>query len=56
MSKTQISIQIIRVYSIEVEAETAEDALTKAIGMQTTEIEQNGHLTAVFSDYAEIVE
>jgi hypothetical protein len=52
--KYAIGIQVIKVYEIEVEANSEEEALAIAESKQSTEIESIGDLESAETDFAEI--
>ena len=54
MPKVTVRIQVIRVYDVEVEAPSNNDALDIVEKMSTTEIAERGTFIDVETDYAEV--
>jgi hypothetical protein len=52
--KMKVQIQVVKTYEIEVPGNEKE-AIETAYDMQSTEIEEKGKMTGVFTEYAEIV-
>ena len=52
----KVRIQVIKVFDIEVEAADADEAISRAYQMQTTEIEAKGKLVDAMTDHAETEE
>lgn len=49
----KVTIQVIKVYSVEVDAPNSDEAIAKAYELQTTEIEATGKLIDAMTDHAE---
>lgn len=49
----RVRIQVIKVYSVKVDAADADEAIAKAYQLQTTEIESTGELIDASTDHAE---
>jgi len=54
MAEFRVFTQVIKVYSLNIEAEDEKEALNKARKLSTTKIEEDGHLDAVEADYFEV--
>lgn len=55
MKQFNVLIQVIKVYSVTVEAESGEDAVNKVEAMSTIEIADQGSLKDVETDHCELV-
>ena len=56
MKTFRVSIQVIHAYSVDVDAKDEDEAKKKAWDMTTEEIEKDGELTDIESDYVEVIE
>ena len=52
----RVQLQVIKVYEIDIEAETDEEAAAKAYKMQTLQIQEEGELVDVMIDFAEVID
>ena len=55
MKTYTVSIQVIKIYLVDVQAESEEGAISAAYDLQVTEIARDGKLKDVSTDYAEVV-
>lgn len=51
-----VYIQVIKVYSLEINAETKDEAIRKACDMSTFEIYEHGTLKDISIDHAEVMD
>lgn len=56
MKTFKVSISVIKVYTIEVQADTPEEAVQTAQDSSSVEIETSGELTLCETDYAEVID
>jgi len=56
MNTYTVRLQVIKVYDVEVNANSEDEAIETAMQSQTTEIERDGNLIASETDHAEIRE
>ena len=56
MNTYRVRIQVIKVYDIEVNAESEDEAEETAMQSQTTEIQENGNLISAETDHATVLE
>jgi hypothetical protein len=56
MNTYTVRLQVIKVYDVEVNANSEDEAIETAVQSQTTEIERDGKLITAETDHAEIRE